>query len=289
MRNLTPTVVTIVIVLSIPFIAGGLFVFRLGLRGGDGAPLMLVIGGLFALTGIGTIVGVLVSRTKQVRSRQAYGEHPNDPWMVNPDWRTNRIVSKKRSKSAGNLIAAIAFLIISALVCLAIPIELPKGNHGVWFVLIFPLVSLLFFNSAVRAWLQAVRWGESVLVLETLPIPVGGALRARIETRVPRERLASSDSITASLRAVNSITTNSHGQLTTSNRQVNMDFTKIDGSKIEAGAAGGVIPIEFQIPVGAPPTDNRDPYDEVTWTLVTNAELPGINYEVEFDVPVFRT
>jgi len=289
MRKLTKPVVAIVIVLCIPFILAGIFGVRMGLRGGQGAALMLVIGGLFAVAGAGTIIGVLVSSTRQVRMRRAYAQHVNDPWMVNPAWRQNRIVSKKRSQSAGNLAAAIAFILISALLCLLIPIEQEKGNHAIWFVLIFPLVSLMFLNSAVRQWIQSIKWGESVLVLEKLPIPVGGALRARIETRVPREKLAASNAITATLRAVNRTTTNTTQGLSINDDQVSFDFAKIDAARIESGAAGAVIPIEFTIPAGAPPSDGRDPFNEVIWTLVTNAELPGVNYEVEFDVPVFRT
>ena len=48
-----------------------------------------------------------------------------------------------------------------------------------------------------------------------------------------------------------------------------------------------VLPFFFAIPASVPGTDERDENDSVRWQLKASAEVPGVDYEVVFDVPVF--
>jgi hypothetical protein len=49
------------------------------------------------------------------------------------------------------------------------------------------------------------------------------------------------------------------------------------------------IPVAFRISGDAPSSDESDSANTVVWRLQVSAELPGVNYESRFDVPVFRT
>jgi hypothetical protein len=55
------------------------------------------------------------------------------------------------------------------------------------------------------------------------------------------------------------------------------------------GAFDTTIPVEFTLPSDAPQTDHNDPNDQIQWSLKVNADVPGVNYSDEFELPVFRT
>src|SRR5207244_10890155 len=50
-----------------------------------------------------------------------------------------------------------------------------------------------------------------------------------------------------------------------------------------------LIPVMFQIPSDAAETNVSNMRDAIQWKLHAHADLPGVNYDAEFDVPVFRT
>jgi len=49
-----------------------------------------------------------------------------------------------------------------------------------------------------------------------------------------------------------------------------------------------VIPVEFSIPSDAYESNHDDPNDQVLWLLHGQADVPGVNYSDDFEVPVFR-
>jgi len=52
---------------------------------------------------------------------------------------------------------------------------------------------------------------------------------------------------------------------------------------------GQTIPADFAIPSDAYVTDHDNPSDQVLWVLHASADVPGVNYTDDFEVPVFRT
>jgi hypothetical protein len=47
--------------------------------------------------------------------------------------------------------------------------------------------------------------------------------------------------------------------------------------------------VEFAIPPDALQTDHDNPDDQIQWWLKVNANVPGVNYSDEFELPVFHT
>jgi hypothetical protein len=49
------------------------------------------------------------------------------------------------------------------------------------------------------------------------------------------------------------------------------------------------IPVAFRLPADAEPCDGTDSNNRVLWRLLLSATVPGVDYEAQFEVPVFRT
>ena len=56
-----------------------------------------------------------------------------------------------------------------------------------------------------------------------------------------------------------------------------------------AGGMTDAIAVRFAIPADRRATDDTDPDDQIVWRLNTRAELPGVDFAAQFEVPVFKT
>src|SRR5262249_22661377 len=58
---------------------------------------------------------------------------------------------------------------------------------------------------------------------------------------------------------------------------------------IVIGPLGTSIPVDFEIPEDAYETNREEPRDQVLWRLHAQADVPGVDYKDDFEVPVFRS
>ncbi|MGZ5475109.1 MAG: hypothetical protein ACXW29_01350, partial [Thermoanaerobaculia bacterium] len=145
---------------------------------------------------------------------------------------------------------------------------------------------------AIRNTLRARKFGRTIVRFEQLPIkPVTDfkgrmvAWKNRMSRRFPEggilleltcvRRLPMKGSDDASLLLTG-----------------NADTVWLDRRVIAAAAVRHigetiVLPFSFAIPASVPGTDERDENDTVRWQLKASAEVPGVDYEVVFAVPVF--
>ena len=119
------------------------------------------------------------------------------------------------------------------------------------------------------------RRGNSRLVLDTVPVPVGRTLSGMVHTRLAQVPADGFELVLTALR-----TTRTGSDVTRSivwqgeARVAGQPYGDTEG--VFAGA-----PVAFRIPVEAPGTD----HDELEWKLVVRAR----DYEAMFDLPVYRT
>jgi hypothetical protein len=57
---------------------------------------------------------------------------------------------------------------------------------------------------------------------------------------------------------------------------------------VQPGAGGTHIPFAFTLPVDARSSDDSISGHPVIWRLHVSAEVPGVDYAAEFELPVFR-
>lgn len=242
-------------------------------------PVLLV---LFAVTV--TVALVRKSLTRRREQKALSEQHPDQPWLWRRDW-ANRAVEDTRVISTGFLwFFGITWLLISSPVAYVMREQL-RSDPGAWFALVFPVIGVLILLWAAYHSLRRRKYGVSVCHLEHVPVPIGKSLRGSIVARV-RELPAEGFRLKL---------TNLRRRITGSgkNRSVREDALWQDEQIVRTGAMpnpdGLRIPFSFHLPADGEPADDRDPNNRVIWRLEVEAEVPGIDYKAQFELPVFST
>jgi hypothetical protein len=162
-----------------------------------------------------------------------------------------------------------------------LPGELEKGNHLALIGLVFPLVGIWLLVRAGRFTLQRRRFGDAVVQLETLPGVVGGQLAG---TLLIPAGLPSDAQMHLRLLCMRRWRTS--GSDSSPGESIEWQDEAPPARVLSAGGAAGV-PFSFTIPAGLRPTDPESGGTGIFWRLSASARLPGVDFESDFEVPVF--
>lgn len=245
-------------------------------------PGLLAFKGLFPLIfgGIGLAV-LLLGRRARTGADNA-GKHNDQPWLGRRQWQSTSLVSAGRSSWIAALVMALLWIAVSMPLLFVLPDEIADGNHAALIGLLFPLVGVGLMIWALRAWLRWRRYGQSRLQLDTLPVALGGVLRAALE--IPGQ--LSSRSIQAQLLCVRKTVSGSGKNRRTSESilwENQYDFAIQVGANKAVQSARVVIPL----PDGQPVSDWHDQRQQIIWRLRASASEPGVDYASQFELPVF--
>lgn len=246
---------------------------------------VLLVPLLFVLAAVAVMVAVARKSLMRQRERKALAtQNPDQPWLWRRDW-ANRAVEDTTVVSAGFLwFFGIAWLVITTPVAFVFSYRV-REDPFYWITLLFPLVGILVVLSAAYQTLRRRKYGVSICHLEHLPVPIGKTLRGSIVARV---RDLPAEGFRLKL-------TNLRRRVTGSgkNRSVRETVLWQDEQVVRTGAMpnpeGLRIPFTFAIPRDGEPADDRDRNDRVIWRLDVEAEVPGIDYKSQFELPVFAT
>lgn len=263
------------------------------------APRDAVIGPLLVgiiLMGAGIAGAVLVARAGTVRAVRdgLQAAHPGKPWAWREDWASGRVAGNARAGALGLLVFALVWNGFTWPVAWLFLTKDDIGGGAEYLVLFFPGVGVLVLALALRALLQARKYGRSVFVLETNPGVIGRSLQGFVETTV---ETAPPDGVEVRLRCERrrrSRRTSHRSPRRGRNRSTQtttlwQDHVTVEPLELTRGIGGIRIPVSFELPADVPPYNDADPYDTITWRLDVTAAVPGIDYGDSFDVPVFRT
>lgn len=177
---------------------------------------------------------------------------------------------------------ALAWNAISAPLALVfLPDAMRGDNDFAWLALLFPLVGVALLIAAIRLTIRGLRFRASTLVLDTLPVPVGGRLRGHVEVPHP---LASASKVTIRLVALSRRRSGNK----TYDTIVCDEQRELNLAQIRRNDDGSVIPVEISVPADAPPSDTTNAELKIYWRLTVAAEMTGVDYSATFDVPVER-
>ncbi len=237
----------------------------------------------FAFAGFGIMATALWGRKRVFTDDELRKRNPDQPWMWNPEWVSRRISDQS---SAGTFLLwgfALLWNAVASPVALLFVSDAIRDRNPLGFVaLLFPLVGLVMLINAARLTLRALRYRESKLILDTMPVPIGGTLRGTVE--VPRALT----SVSAVMIRLTALERRRSGSSTTSAIACHEE-RELEPGLLRHTADSTIIPIEIAVPADAPATDNTDAQQNVFWRLSVDAEVPGIDYCATFDVPVFKT
>jgi len=209
---------------------------------------------------------------------------PEQPWMWHAPWRTTRIASQGRSRLGVALGFALLWNLVSVPLLLIIPQEFADGNRLALVGLIFPLIGAGLIVWAAREFIRRRRFGDSVLGLDELPVPLGGRLRATLE--VPAR--LSDRQLDVELACMHLYRTG-----TGRDRRTREDTLWEDHAQVATRAGthpgGTAARIDMPLPFDQPVARPRPADDRIVWRLTVRADEPGVDFRADFDLPVFET
>jgi hypothetical protein len=281
-----------VILFLLPFAAVGavtavMAVQRAAARNWTEALFFALFGVTFGGVGFGGITAALAGRRKLKEQAALEASHPDSPWLWRADWASGRIVDSGRATMfTAWVFAAFWNLISFPTGFLGVRAAIQEGKPAAFLALLFPLVGIGLLVWAVRLTLRYRKYGVSRLELSTIPGVIGRTVTGMV--RAPA-RMRPDGGFQVTLSCVRRVTTGSEDK-STSESILWQDERRVMGEPTRTAAAMEThIPVAFRLPADAQPCDDTDSNNRVLWRLQLSAVVPGVDYEAQFEVPVFRT
>lgn len=284
---------------GLPFFLVGLFILSTPFWGhmtmegsNEPAPLVMVVMMGLLFGGVGAAVMVFgafgagwISTARQRELAKLKEENPGKPWVYDKRWAGGRIRSMGGWGVA--LLWGITFFwnSISSPVPWFVMEEMRKeGNPWVLLALIFPIVGVGLLISALYMTVRHFKYGVSVLEMAEFPAAPGRKLLGVAHLGM---HLRPASGFRVVLQSLKNVTTGSGKNRSTQTTTLWQQTKLIDRDLLDHDPRRSAIPIAFEIPADAEPTDESNPSVTHTWKLELGAEVPGVNYGATFDVPVF--
>ena len=244
----------------------------------DLRPEMMVFDSMFALmfggAGFGLIAGSLIAARKLRREAKRSQQFPNEPWRWKSQWRQEIIYSNNHVWLA--LLAAAFWNGIVWTMSILIALD-DSSWPSLLFMSVFLLIGMGLAGAAGYLWLQRWKWGVSEFEMAAIPGVLGGPLAGVIH--VPR-RIETDSCVRIRLACEQTVSDGDDKRMETlweEERTIVRDLT--------IGGVRTLIPVEFVTPYDLPDSNA----DAVKWKLTASAKTSGIDYDAEFEVPIFKT
>jgi hypothetical protein len=247
-----------------------------------------VFASVFAIIGAGLIFGSIYGYSLQKKQAAIELAQPSAPWLWKKDWAAGRAESVNKATIIGWWIGAALVNMLSLPVAIG---GIVQGRQSSWSPVYFlPIgfgaVGLLVLFGAIRAAIRRERFGKTYFELGSLPFSPGGRLAGSIHLQLNSD---AAHGIDLSLNCIRRVVTATGQNRTTQQVPLWEDSKNISGASLSRGPIDTIIPVDFQLPADAFQTDHDNFSDQVVWLLKVKADVPGIDYSDQFEVPVFRT
>ena len=285
--KLAPAILT---VFGLPFVGMGLFAAYGFLRAAN-QPLpariaAAVFASVFTFIGAGLIFGSFHGYSLQKKQSQIELAHPGSPWLWRTDWAAARVESKNKKSAVSWWVAAVLVNMLSLPVSLAgIPQGLRTQDPAYIIPAAFELVGLIVLFGAIRATIRFERFGKTYFEMTSLPFSPGTRMAGSIHIQLNADAVRGVDlNLSCIRRVVTSTGKNSSVQ------QVPLweDSKNVSAASLGHTPLDTLIPVEFALPADAFQTSHDNQRDQVLWMLKVKADVPGVDYSDEFELPVFR-
>src|SRR5437660_8561444 len=276
---------------GLPFLCGGLaFIYRQLVSRINFAPfelaLCIMVASVFVFIGGGFLYVAFhgYALLKQQAAREE--ANPLSPWLWRTDWASRRAESQnKKSDITYWVLAIFCNLITLPFLFRIVPDLVHNGDPRVILPLCFNLIGAILIASAVRATIRHRRFGATYFEFDALPFlpgeKVSGRIHLKFETRAEH-------GIDLKLSCVRKIVTGSGDSHSTSKVVLWQADHNVPAGAVQPGPLGRAIPVEFSVPADSLVTNLDNPNDQVLWILHAQADVPGVDYSDDFEIPVFR-
>jgi len=246
----------------------------------------ILFGSVFVCIGAGLIYAAV--RGYGLLTQQAAREEANplSPWLWRADWASRRAESVNKK-------SALTFWVL-AIFCNAVTLPFLFGmfqqfarlrDPRVFLLLGFNLVGVILLVKAARETIRHRRFGDTYFEFDSLPFStaerIGGRIHLKFDTRAEH-------GIDLRLSCVRKVVTGSGDHSTTNQIVLWQADQNVPAGALAPGPLGRYIPVDFSIPAESAITNHDNPRDQVLWLLHAQADVPGVDYNDDFEIPVFR-
>ena len=248
--------------------------------------ILLLAGLVFFGFGIGVFLVASASFRAKERTDALRAAHPREPWMWREDWASGKVSSNASSMAWFLWGFAILWNLISAPLAVFLPAEISEGNYPALLGFLFPLVGVGLLIAAIRKTVQRVKFGDSEFVLDRMPGVLGGEVAGTI---VLPQGVAHAQAFNVRLACVHVRRVKSGKNTSTHETVLWQTEQAIQHAMPFSDGMPQRISVRFRTPYDAQPTDEGDPNNKHVWKLTAGADVPGVDFAAEFEVPVFKT
>ena len=278
-------------VFALPFCGFGLAAAAKGIsqlaNGGSSQSWMLVAFGLvFSTIGFGLLAATVYGPRKLKEAQRRQEANPDQPWLWREDWAQGRANSQTKSEMIRACIFAILWNLISTPILFVVPHQQLEKQPASLVALAFPLIGIALLVWAARETLRWFEFGKTSFEMVTVPCVIGRELRGAIQTHFVRPP---SHPVHLKLTCVNRIVTGTGKEQTTQEKIVWCEEKDVSPQELSPGPKGTSIPVQFHLPIDVRQTDTTDSRNSIYWQLEAEVDVPGVDYEDIFELPVFRT
>jgi hypothetical protein len=276
---------------GLPFLGAGLaFIYAQIVSRGNVRTLDLVVGilfaSVFAIIG-GGLIYVAIGGYGRLKKQAAIEEsNPLSPWLWRADWASRRAESQnKKSQITFWVLAIFCNLITLPFLFGIVPKFVRNGDPRVFLLLGFNVLGMILIVKAARLTILHRRFGDTYFEFDALPFSPGQRVAGRIHLKFDTR---AEHGIDLRLTCVHKIVTGSGKSRTTNQVILWQADQNIPAGAVGPGPLGRAIPVDFTPPADSPFTNHDNPSDQVLWLLHAQADVPGVDYTDDFEIPVFR-
>jgi hypothetical protein len=241
------------------------------------------------ISAVGGVLVIAAGKGYNSQKKQAALEEANPaaPWLWRTDWASRRSESLKKNIQ----ITAWVICVLGNLVTIPIAVNIApqfarRNDPRVFLILGFCSIGVILFVVALRATLRYRKYGDTYFELYSLPFSPGEHVSGRIHLKLDAN---ASHGIDLRLSCVRKTVTGSGNNRSTVQTVLWQTDQNVPSGAIGVDPIGRTIPVDFEVPRDAYVTDHDNPSDQVLWLLHAKADVPGVDYTDDFEVPVFKT
>jgi HEAT repeat protein len=275
---------------GLPFLGGGLFFISVQLARGrnfeTGNTILGVMAGLgFAVIGAGFMYAAIGGYGRLKKQAAIEESNPLSPWLWRTDWASRRAESlNKKTEITYWVICIFSNMILLPVVGGLAPKMVRSGDPRAFLLLGFGLIGVILLANAIRATIRHRRFGNTYLEFNSLPFSPGDRAGGRIHLKLETQ---AAHGIDLRLSCVRRVVTGSGDSRTTREAVLWQAEQNVPSGAVSPGPLGRMIPVDFALPAGAYVTNHDNPNDQVLWLLHAQADVPGVDYSDDFELPVF--
>lgn len=239
---------------------------------------------IFVFGGVG--LGLIVFACKSPKAKDLSApEYRERPWLANDRWQTAVLKSNSKAAMWGAWVFAAFWNLISAPLPFIIYTEVTeKDNLPALLGLMFPLVGAGLITWAVGRTLEWRRFGPAPVVLDPFPGAIGGHVGGTIDVNLPYDSTSRFSLTLTSLHSYMS------GSGKNRSRTESAEWQDTQVAHVTSGARGTRLSFRFDVPADLRQSDADQGNDSYyLWRLNLHAELPGVDIDRDYEIPVYPT